>query len=220
MALSALACGSTDKGDHGAGGTTSPNGSTLTGSNGSSLGGAQGSTGTQGSSTNTGSSSGSGGQGGAGGTSTSGGQAATTSEASTTESTGGSAGGGGVLLEECDVPEPCPVASSRAGELNLPPSEESIRCILQAFRDRTPGRYTRSVDLGAGAIETHYVIDDEGTIVSQNAAGGVISACAPRSDAEYDECLVSGGTGTDFVDACGDFAWVSECSQVSYQCPL
>jgi len=219
------ACGSTSNNDDGGAGAGAAGGNGESNSSSSTEGstdGSQSSTGGSiGTSTNSAASTtsadgGSGGDGMGGGANSV--SVATTISPTTTStaSAGGSAGAGGVLLAECDVPEPCPVVYFVSGEINMPPDEDALRCVITAFRDGTPGRYTRTTTISDTFTETHYIIDTDGSVYEQPGAGGPIDRCSRLPTFEYDACL-DAGTGQDFVDAC-NFWWVGQCSPAPYDC--
>jgi hypothetical protein len=126
----------------------------------------------------------------------------------------------------CAAAKPCPTVSEVHGETNQPPTDASLRCLVQAFHDRTPGIYQHDSGIsgfnGTSTTTEIYLIKPDGTVNRVQKGGAVISSpqiCALRPPADYDACLASVSTDGYATSECGSvYQWVTGCAAGDVAC--
>jgi hypothetical protein len=141
---------------------------------------------------------------------------------------GGAAGDSGVPvpdLSECDVPEPCPEVTEQIGELVIPPTDEALRCVIQALHDRTPGLYFRTTSIAGSPARPGptqlYLVKGDGsvnTITNPNADPSNPRECSLLPATDYEPCLTSASTDTWATTECRNVAWVTDCIDADVAC--
>jgi hypothetical protein len=138
---------------------------------------------------------------------------------------GGSTTTGSLDLFACDAPKPCPKVSEQNGYFLIAPMDAALRCVVQAFHDRTPGIYldqTSTVDSTGSSTSTFvYLIKADGSVNRVQKSGSLIDSpevCTPRPPTDYDACLTSVATDTYATTECQTVTWVSSCTGGNVAC--
>ncbi len=135
-------------------------------------------------------------------------------------------------LLACGLDEPCPVSTQQSDVVLR--SWENGECLLEALRDRTPGKYQLARRGGIDGIEYSDIViildgSDE-VVVSDMQTGGLAAgnlrrqyisgACTLKSTEELDAC-VAAGTDPDDDGICADLSdWTETCEVLQDpQCP-
>jgi hypothetical protein len=132
----------------------------------------------------------------------------------------------------CDLDEPCPV-STQHSDIRLN-TWENGECLLEALRDRTPGRYRLSTSGGdAGHVynETLLILDgsDEMIVFDMQTSGllagnlrrqYIPGSCTLKSFDELDACVAAGTDPGDEGICSGIFEWTENCELLQNpECP-
>jgi hypothetical protein len=129
-------------------------------------------------------------------------------------------------LTKCNTPTPCPTVSDAYGEITDPPTDASLRCVIKAFHDRTPGTYVHTSST-AGLTSTStttwvYLIKQDETVDLELDGGSVFSRpqiCSPQPPTAYDACLASVSTdGVATSECLNVFEWVMGCVAGDVSC--
>jgi hypothetical protein len=132
---------------------------------------------------------------------------------------GGAGGPSAPDLTQCNTPTPCPTVTDAYGEIRDPPTDASLRCVMKALHDRTPGIYVHtSTTAGLTSTSTTtwvYLIKQDGTVDMELDGGSVFSRpqiCSPQPPTAYDACLASVSTDGVATNECLNvFEWVMGC---------
>jgi hypothetical protein len=129
-------------------------------------------------------------------------------------------------FSDCGAPEPCEPVSERHGEINIPPDDAALRCVIQAFHDRTPGLYIQTSTIaGADGSESTttwvYLIRPDGSVARQQKLEDSVfnpQLCAMRPPSDYEACLASVPTGSSATAECSSLTWATDCSPGTISC--
>jgi hypothetical protein len=135
-------------------------------------------------------------------------------------------------LLACALDEPCPV-STQQSDIRLN-TWENGECLLEALRDRTPGRYRLSKSGGdAGYVynETILILDgsDEMIVFDMQTSGLVVgnlrrqhipASCTLKSTEELDACVAAGTDPDDDGICAATSDWTENCELLQNpECP-
>jgi hypothetical protein len=118
-------------------------------------------------------------------------------------------------LRECPVSQPCDVVEESYGEFTEPPNDARIRCVIQAFHDRTPGVYVHSItswglDGPHGPGLWVYLVKPDGSVKAVSGVGSVFhdpSVCTLQQPSDYEPCLASTPTDGYATPECDVLTW-------------
>jgi hypothetical protein len=138
----------------------------------------------------------------------------------------GGSGGGAPDLSACAAPSPCPEVTEQLGELVLPPTDAALRCVIEALRARTPGKYLQSLAIATGigppsATTTVHLVKADGTVhrIARSASGTSNPAvCSLPPAADFEACVESVSTDTWATPECRSAAWVTGCVAGAVDC--
>jgi hypothetical protein len=138
----------------------------------------------------------------------------------------GGSGGGAPDLSACAAPSPCPEVTEQIGELVLPPTDAALRCVIEALRARTPGKYLQSLAITTGigppsATTTVHLVKADGTVhrITRTASGTSNPAvCSLPPAADFEACVESVSTDTWATPECRSAAWVTRCVAGAVDC--
>jgi hypothetical protein len=130
-------------------------------------------------------------------------------------------------LVTCDAPSPCPDVTEQIGELVRPPTDAALRCVIDALRARTPGRYVRRLTVASSGTAlpsvtvTVYLVKADGAVHRINSSSRGASdpnVCALPPASSFDACLESVSTDTGATPECRNAVWAIDCAPDTVSC--
>ena len=128
-------------------------------------------------------------------------------------------------LSQCEAPTPCETVEQTSGEITLPPSDEALRCVVQALYDRTPGIYVQESTIisgmgpGTSTMTTVYLVKEDGTVnrISTTPLGNP-QVCELQRTSLYEACLESIPDSEYATPECRAVIWAVNCTPGDVSC--